>query len=90
MKGVGSEVYGVFNIYFFLRKGCWLILYQDVYIYDNIFFSIVFEGGFFYVQNWCWEDMCIVINDVQYLIYIVGWLVFDKVMLVWDVNWLMI
>lgn len=85
-QGVGSSAHGVPSTYFPLRRGCRLTLYQDAHIYDNTLPSIPLDGGKFFVQARCWEEMCSAINDAKHLVYISGWSVFDKITLVRDVN----
>lgn len=66
------------------------MFYQDVYVYDNFLLNIMFDSGMYYFYGYCWEDICIVINDVWYLVYIVGWLVYYKIILVCDENCLLL
>ncbi|GAB4847593.1 hypothetical protein Ancab_026655 [Ancistrocladus abbreviatus] len=76
------EKMGVRNTYFPLRKGGLVTLYQDAHIKDNTLPEIKLDGGRFYKQEKCWEDLCYAISEAHHLIYLVGWSIYHKVRLV--------
>ncbi|XP_038703693.1 phospholipase D delta-like [Tripterygium wilfordii] len=73
---------GVRNTYFPLRKGSSVILYQDAHVPDGMLPEIELDGGKFYKQEKCWEDICYAISEAHHMVYIVGWSVFYKIKLV--------
>ncbi|KAK8916052.1 Phospholipase D delta [Platanthera zijinensis] len=80
--GVGPDYSGVPKAYFPLRRGGSLILYQDAHVPDDLLPKIELDGGKFFEQGKCWEDICHAILEAHHLIYIVGWSIYHKVRLV--------
>ncbi|OAY62953.1 Phospholipase D delta [Ananas comosus] len=80
--GAGPEYLGVPSAYFPLRKGGSVTLYQDAHVLDNMLPKIELDGGRFFVQHKCWEDICHAILEAHHLIYIIGWSIFHQVKLV--------
>ncbi|PKA65046.1 Phospholipase D delta [Apostasia shenzhenica] len=80
--GAGPDYLGVPNAYFPLRRGGGVTLYQDAHAPEDLLPKIELEGGRFYEQSRCWEDICHAILEAHHLIYIVGWSIYHKVRLV--------
>ncbi|GBG85073.1 hypothetical protein CBR_g39537 [Chara braunii] len=76
---------GVPGTYFPLRRGCRVTLYQDAHVADGALpESIRLDGGRMYTHGRCWEDICAAIQDAKFMIYIIGWSVYDKIKLIRD------
>lgn len=80
--GAGPDYVGLPNAYFPLRKGGSVTLYQDAHVPDNMLPEIPLDGGLYFQQSKCWEDICHAILEAHHLIYIIGWSVYHKVKLV--------
>ncbi|KAG0497352.1 hypothetical protein HPP92_002043 [Vanilla planifolia] len=80
--GLGPSYSGVPNAYFPLRRGGTVTLYQDAHVPENSLPKIELEGGKFFEQGRCWEDICHAILEAHHLIYVVGWSIYHKVRLV--------
>ncbi|KAH9623097.1 hypothetical protein KSS87_002528 [Heliosperma pusillum] len=78
IAGVG----GVRGVYFPLRKGSMVRLYQDAHGGEGLLPEIKLDGGVSYQHGKCWEDLCYAISEAHHMIYVVGWSVFHKIKLV--------
>ncbi|PWA55606.1 phospholipase D alpha 1 [Artemisia annua] len=83
-QGLKSPTFGGIPYTFFRqREGCEVTLYPDAHIVDdNISSYLVSEG--YYEPKRCWEDIFDAINDAKHLIYITGWSVYTKIVLIRD------
>ena len=82
--GIGGdpEQKGVRHTYFPMRKGGSVRLYQDAHVFDEMLPKIKLDGGIFFNQEKCWEDICYAISEAHHMIYITGWSIYHKVKLV--------
>ncbi|KAI7731071.1 hypothetical protein M8C21_027057 [Ambrosia artemisiifolia] len=77
------EQRGVWDTYFPVRKGSQVTLYQDAHVRaESKTPEIQLDGGRFYEQGRCWEDICHAISSAHHMIYIVGWSIYHKVKLI--------
>ncbi|KAI7726445.1 hypothetical protein M8C21_021355 [Ambrosia artemisiifolia] len=77
------EQRGVRDTYFPVRKGSQVTLYQDAHVRaESKTPEIQLDGGRFYEQGRCWEDICHAISSAHHMIYIVGWSIYHKVKLI--------
>eukprot|EP00897_Mesotaenium_endlicherianum_P009843 jgi/Mesen1/8888/ME000535S08197 len=84
-KSAGAGPFeGVESAYFPARAGCRLTLYQDAHVADDFRPNIELEGGRVYQPARCWEDICRAIVEAKHAIYITGWSVWHKVVLMRD------
>ncbi|XP_073271717.1 phospholipase D alpha 1-like, partial [Primulina huaijiensis] len=84
-RGIKSPNFpGVPFTFFPQRRGCKVTLYQDAHVPDDFIPKIPLAGGKFYEPNRCWEDIFEAIWNAKHLIYITGWSVFTKIMLIRD------
>ncbi|KAI3512335.1 hypothetical protein L1887_19650 [Cichorium endivia] len=83
-QGIKSPAFGGIPYTFFRqREGCEVTLYPDAHILDdNITSYLVLEG--YYEPQRCWEDIFYAISNAKHLIYITGWSVYTKIVLVRD------
>ncbi|PIN09997.1 Phospholipase D1 [Handroanthus impetiginosus] len=78
------EFPGVPFTFFPQRKGCKVTLYQDAHVPDDFIPKIPLSGGKYYEPYRCWEDIFYAISNAKHLVYIAGWSVYIKIMLVRD------
>lgn len=67
--------------YFPVRHGGNVTLYQDAHVPENALPEIELEEEMVFSHGKCWEDICHAILEAHHLVYIVGWSIFHKVML---------
>ncbi|KAL8466988.1 hypothetical protein ACS0TY_035897 [Phlomoides rotata] len=77
-----SENYQVQQSYFPLRRGGRLTLFQDAHITDGSLPEIRIDEGISYEHGKCWEEICRAMIEARDFIYILGWSVYHKVVLV--------
>ncbi|EYU24262.1 hypothetical protein MIMGU_mgv1a021891mg [Erythranthe guttata] len=77
-----AENYAVMCSYFPLRHGGKLTLYQDAHVIDGRLPDIKLGDGKNFEHHKCWEDICHAILEAQNLVYIAGWSIYHKIMLV--------
>ncbi|XP_024983012.1 phospholipase D alpha 1-like isoform X3 [Cynara cardunculus var. scolymus] len=83
-QGIKSVTFGGIPYTFFRqREGCEVTLYPDAHILDDNMTSYLVSNGYYAPQR-CWEDVFDAINDAKHLIYITGWSVYTKIVLVRD------
>lgn len=82
--GVGPDYIGVPGTYFPLRKGGSVTLYQDAHVPNGSLPAFILDRGIPYVHGKCWFDIFDAIRQARRLIYITGWSVWHKVVLVRD------
>uniref|UniRef100_A0A7N0T451 phospholipase D n=1 Tax=Kalanchoe fedtschenkoi TaxID=63787 RepID=A0A7N0T451_KALFE len=83
--GAGPPFFGVPGTYFPLRQGGKVTLYQDAHVPDGSLPNFTLDHGVPYVHGQCWRDIFEAIRQARRLIYITGWSVWHKVILVRDV-----
>ncbi|CAM8888866.1 unnamed protein product [Rhodiola kirilowii] len=83
--GAGPQYVGVPGTYFPLRQGGKVTLYQDAHVPDGSLPNFMLDHGVPYVHGQCWRDIFEAIRQARRLIYITGWSVWHKVILVRDV-----
>ncbi|XP_024528962.1 phospholipase D delta [Selaginella moellendorffii] len=81
IEGVGPGI-GVEKVYFPLRTGCRVRLYQDAHAEVPPLKPISLDNGQEFVRQCCWEDLCRAIVDAHHIVYIIGWAVFHRTRLV--------
>ncbi|KAL8467001.1 hypothetical protein ACS0TY_035906 [Phlomoides rotata] len=77
-----SENYQVQQSYFPLRHGGRLTLFQDAHIKDGSLPEIRIDEGISYEHDKCWEEIYRAMIEARDFIYILGWSVYHKVVLV--------
>ncbi|KAJ9559254.1 hypothetical protein OSB04_013868 [Centaurea solstitialis] len=83
-QGIKSLRFGGIPYTFFRqREGCEITLYPDAHVLDDNITSYLVSEGYYEPQR-CWEDIFDAINDAKHLIYISGWSVYTKIVLVRD------
>ncbi|KAI7755614.1 hypothetical protein M8C21_016687, partial [Ambrosia artemisiifolia] len=83
-QGIKSPTFGGIPYTFFSqRKGCEVTLYPDAHIVDDNITSYLVSAGFYAPQR-CWEDIFDAISNAQRLIYITGWSIYTKIVLIRD------
>ncbi|KAG6748031.1 hypothetical protein POTOM_047926 [Populus tomentosa] len=82
--GAGPDYHGVPGTYFPLRKGGTVTLYQDAHVPDGRLPNVQLDDGVPYLHGKCWQDIFDAIRQARRLIYITGWSVWHKVILVRD------
>ncbi|KAJ9539483.1 hypothetical protein OSB04_032216 [Centaurea solstitialis] len=80
--GAGPQYVGVPGTYFPLRKGGRVTLYQDAHVPHERLPDFELRDGMRYVHGTCWIDIFNAISNAKRLIYLTGWSVWDKVVLV--------
>ncbi|KAF8379386.1 hypothetical protein HHK36_028820 [Tetracentron sinense] len=80
----GPDYYGVPGTYFPLRRGGRVTLYQDAHVPDGCLPNLMLDHGMHYKHGKCWHDIFDAISQARRLIYITGWSVYHKVVLVRD------
>ncbi|KAJ0530268.1 putative phospholipase D [Helianthus annuus] len=84
-RGIKSSKYpGVPHTFFPQRHGCRVSLYQDAHVPDNFIPKIPLSGGKYYEPHRCWEDVFDAITNAKHFIYIIGWSVYNKIILIRD------
>ncbi|KAM7511500.1 hypothetical protein LguiB_010375 [Lonicera macranthoides] len=84
-RGIRSENFrGVPYTFFPQRNGCKVSLYQDAHVPNGFITKIPLSGGKFYEPQRCWEDIFDAISKAKHLIYIAGWSVYTKIILIRD------
>lgn len=79
--GAAPEHLGVENAYFPLHREGSITLYQDAHVPDGALPKISIEGGKFFEQGKCWEDIFHGISNARHLVYVTGWSVYHPVKL---------
>ena len=69
---------------FLFRKGGTVTLYQDAHVPDGRLPNVQLDDGVPYLHGKCWQDIFDAIRQARRLIYITGWSVWHKVILVRD------
>ncbi|CAI9267763.1 unnamed protein product [Lactuca saligna] len=83
-QGIKSSTFGGIPYTFFRqREGCEVTLYPDAHILDDNITSYLESEGYYKPQR-CWEDIFDAISNAKHLIYITGWSVYTKILLVRD------
>ncbi|KAJ0687632.1 putative phospholipase D [Helianthus annuus] len=83
-QGIKSPTFGGIPYTFFRqREGCEVTLYPDAHIFDDKITTYLVSAGYYWPQR-CWEDIFDAISNAQHLIYITGWSVYTKIVLIRD------
>lgn len=84
LRGIAAdpEHGGVRHTYFPVRKGSSVRLYQDAHCPEGTVPEIQLDNGKVYRAENCWEDICYAITEAHHMVYLAGWSIYDKVMLV--------
>ncbi|XP_076895097.1 phospholipase D alpha 1-like isoform X1 [Bidens hawaiensis] len=83
-QGIKSPTFGGIPYTFFRQRiGCEVTLYPDAHIADDYITTYVSYEGLYKPQG-CWEDIFDAISDAKHLIYIAGWSVYTKIVLIRD------
>eukprot|EP00891_Asterochloris_glomerata_P005063 jgi/Astpho2/5063/fgenesh1_pm.00071_%23_10_t len=82
VKGSGNNG-GVPDVYFPMRKGCHVTLYNDAHVVSLLpsFAAPGQEAGTHFEPADCWSDLYDAFEQAEMLIYIIGWAVYDKLKL---------
>ncbi|XP_076956614.1 phospholipase D alpha 1-like [Bidens hawaiensis] len=83
-QGIKSPTLGGIPYTFFRqRQGCEVTLYPDAHIADDYITTYLASEGLYKPQR-CWEDIFDAISNAKHLIYITGWSVYTKIVLIRD------
>ncbi|KAL3162479.1 hypothetical protein ABBQ32_010140 [Trebouxia sp. C0010 RCD-2024] len=77
---------GVPHVYFPLRKGCRVTMYNDAHQEADHHSQVRLANGVHWEPESCWDNIYDAIMDCRVLCYVVGWSIYDKIKLKRDPN----
>lgn len=74
------------HVYFPMRKGCRVTMYNDAHQEAGHNSQVRLPNGVHWEPESCWDNIYDAISDARVLCYVVGWSIYDKIKLKRDPN----